>query len=409
MSRARILILTNGHLCRNPRVAKEAATLGGAGHDVTVLNVHNHPASVRLDAEIAGSAPYRVKSVNMLRGAGAAAFIRRAAVAARRHATRRLGVQTLESLGPASTLLRRARELPADLTIVHNEVAHGVGLRLQRAGRRVAADIEDWHSEDLLPADRRHRPLDLLRAQEKALLHAMAYTSTTSAALADALHARYGGRRPHVIANSFPLQPAPRPTQGTSADVPAFFWFSQTIGPGRGLEDFLRAWTLTRERSRVLLLGEVANDYRQALLSLVPADRRAAVTTHACMPPAALPAFIAQHDIGLALEDRSILNRDLTITNKILQYLNAGLAVVASDTAGQREVLARSPEAGVILPAEAPRAATQLDLLLRDRDRLARRQQAARALAAEHYCWEREAPRLLALVANALGGPPTKA
>jgi len=45
---------------------------------------------------------------------------------------------------------------------------------------------------------------------------------------------------------------------------------------------------------------------------------------------------IAEHDIGFAGEMPHCRSRDLTVTNKILQYLLAGLAVVASGTAGQR-------------------------------------------------------------------------
>jgi hypothetical protein len=112
-----------------------------------------------------------------------------------REATSKFGWSNPRSLGPFGSLLRRTRATPADLTIVHNEVAHCVGLRLLDAGRRVAADIEDWHSEDLLPQDRLHRPLALIRANERALLHRAAYTTTTSQALADGLHARYDGRR----------------------------------------------------------------------------------------------------------------------------------------------------------------------------------------------------------------------
>jgi glycosyltransferase involved in cell wall biosynthesis len=121
------------------------------------------------------------------------------------------------------------------------------------------------------------------------------------------------------------------------------------------------------------------------------------------VPPADLPAVIADHDIGLALELAEIPSRDLTITNKILQYLNAGLVVVASDTAGQREVLARAPEAGLLVSlSDAVATATALDHLLGDRAELRRHQQAARRLAEGVYCWEHEAPRLLSLVADAL-------
>ena len=41
-------------------------------------------------------------------------------------------------------------------------------------------------------------------------------------------------------------------------------------------------------------------------------------------------ATVARHDIGLALEQPFIVNRDLTITNKILQYMNAVRALRGS-------------------------------------------------------------------------------
>jgi len=284
---------------------------------------------------------------------------------------------------------------------VHNEVPHWVGARLLADGRRVAADIEDWHTEDLLPEERRGRPLTRLRAVERQLLHQAAYVSTTSHALADALHLRHGGRPPIVVTNSFPLQPAP--PRRTSAP-PAFFWFSQTLGPGRGLEPFLTAWRMTRVPSRLVLLGQPRPGFVETLLADLSPAQRAHVALLPLVPPEQLPAVIARHDIGLALEQASILSRDLTITNKILQCLNAGLAIVASDTAGQREVLARSPAAGLLISLDEPaHLAVQLDELLADRVALASRQHAARRLAEDTYCWEREEPRLLSAVAGALG------
>jgi glycosyltransferase involved in cell wall biosynthesis len=140
----------------------------------------------------------------------------------------------------------------------------------------------------------------------------------------------------------------------------------------------------------------------------VPAPRRERLAWRGLVPPDALSALLVEQDVGLALEPSSPANKDLTISNKILQYLNAGLAVVATPTAGQREVLARVPGAGLLLPADTGAAAEALDALLRDRAALERRQRAARRGAEEYYCWEREAPRLLALVASALQAAPAR-
>lgn len=396
-----ILIISNGALCRNPRVLKEATALGRAGHAVTVLTVRNHAASEVHDLELLRTAPFQREVVDMLGDGGQSTVQPRLGAWLARQAVARFGWQSPYALGPVNALLRQARQFPADLTIVHNEAAHYVGTQLLRDGRRVAADIEDWHSEDLLPPDRRARPLRLLRRIERTLLHACVHTTTTSHALAAALHARYGGSRPHVVTNSFPLQPAP--PHPIASTPPAFFWFSQTLGPGRGLEPFLASWSQTRTASRLVLLGESRGDYAAKLRDAVPASRRPAITFRPLVSPPELPAVIAAHDIGLALEEPSIPSRDLTITNKILQYLNAGLAIVASGTAGQREVIQREPTAGIVIDPRQTAATTHaLDHLLADRAQLALRQRAARTLAESTYCWEREEPRLLALVDSAL-------
>jgi len=397
-----ILIITNGPLCRNPRPLKEAETLGRSGYDVTLLTVRNHEPSEANDREILRNAPFRRVTVDLLPGMGcpgAVVWQRRIRQRLARSLATRLGLPLMEALGPASALLRQARRLPADLTIVHNEVPHWVGTRLLSIGRRVAADMEDWHTEDLLPEERAGRPLARMRATERVLLNHAAYVSTTSQALADALWSRHGGRRPVVISNAFPLQPDPH--QGAPVEPPAFFWFSQTLGPGRGLGLFLAAWGLTRHPSRLVLLGQPRAGFAGELLARLPEDRRGRVEFLPLAPPAALASIIARHDVGLALEQPFILNRDLTITNKILQYLNAGLAVVASNTAGQREVLAHAPAAGLLVNLqETTRLASELDQLLADQPALAARQRAARQLAVDHYCWEHEVPRLLAAVAG---------
>ncbi len=407
MPAARILIISNGPLCRNPRVVKEASTLGRAGHDVTVLTVRNHAPSETHDLELLRDAPYRRETVDMLPGFGASrstVFCRRLRLWASRKTPSIFKNYISGALGPTAALLSHARRLSSDLVIVHNEAPHWVGTQLIKDGRRVCADLEDWHSEDLLPRDSVRRPLGLIRNVERTLLHHAAHTTTTSHALADAIHTRYGGRRPHVIGNAFPLQSDPR--TGAPGEPPVFFWFSQTLGPGRGLELFFAAWKLTKRPSRVVLLGEVHGDYAQRLLGRLPAERRAHVSFRPLVSPAELPSVIARHDIGLALEQSFIVNRNLTITNKIIQYLNAGLAVVASDTAGQREVLAHAPDAGIIVEThETTRFATALDALLADRTALQHRQRAARQLAEQTYCWEREGPHLTELVTRTLTTP----
>jgi len=400
---AKILIVTSSPLCRQPRPLKEATALARAGYEVRVLSVQGRDNDERQDAALLSALPFTKQTVS------ARSLPMRLRTWLARKLTA-LGFPSVHALGPYSALLHATAATPADLTIVHTELGLCIG-RALLGQRRIAADFEDWHSEDLLPSARQHRPLRQLRAAERELLHRAAYVVTTSECLADALHARYRGTRPQVLTNSFPVRSASAPSSDlpttrssllTTSSIPSLFWFSQTLGPGRGLEAFLAAWQRMRSRSKLVLLGEPVAGYADSLLSPLSSEQRARVQLRPLVSPTDLPDVIAQHDVGLALEQRHNPNHDLTISNKILQYLNAGLAVVASDTCGQREVLARA-QVGLLAPFEDPAAAAGvLDSLLQDRTRLDACQRAAGALAESHYCWEREEPRLLALVERAL-------
>ncbi len=404
---ARVLILSASHLCRNPRVLKEATTLGNAGHAVTLLSVSTHAHYEQTDRALMRGLPFKRLTLDYTSRrptARAAYFIQRSATWIARRLLTRWGMESARCLGPAAgALLRQAQRQPADLIITHTEIPVWAAQSLQRAGRRVAVDLEDWHSEDLLPADRRHRPLRLLRRAEQFALQQAAYVSVPSASMADALHQTYGGTRPIVVRNTFPLQPDPRPQRSRPAATPRFIWFSQTVGPGRGLEPFLAAWGLTRQPSQVCLLGDAQPDYREHLRALVPAGRRADLSFLAPVPPDQLPGLLADYDLGLALEASTPISRDVTITNKIFQYLNAGLAALATGTRGQREVLQAAPACGRLIQLENPTAlAAELDALIADPDQIAAMQQAARTAAEQQFSWEHEEARLLAAVARAL-------
>jgi glycosyltransferase involved in cell wall biosynthesis len=403
MPAPRILILTSGPLCRNPRVLKEAQTLGQAGFDTTVMTIANLVRFEEYDDEIMLNAPFKKIALDQISPGWQTSIAKttnRLATWIARRATR-IGWQSPQSLGPAYSLQRMADRFTADLTIVHTELPFHIGCRLLSRNRCVAADFEDWHSQDLLPDAQNTRPNRLIHAAEQRLLRECAYSSTTSHAMADALHVSHGGAKPLVFTNSFPLQATPSPR--SCYRLPAFLWFSQTIGAGRGLEAFVEAWRQTTQPSRLVLLGDVSTHYRTALLRHVPIERQKHIDFLPIVSPNQLPNLIALHDIGLALEPNTPANKNYTISNKILQYFNAGLAVLATDTAGQREALQNAPDAGLIIALDRPVAlAEQLDSLLSHPANLAALGTAARHAAEQIYSWEKEAPRLIAAVERTL-------
>jgi glycosyltransferase involved in cell wall biosynthesis len=408
MNPKRILVFTASHLCRNPRVVKEATALGAAGYDVTVLTVSTLDSFEQMDRALIAPLPFRRVTLDYTAhtpGARLEILWRRATTWGARQLLRTLRIESALALGPAHALLHRALALPADLIIAHTEIPLWASATLIRAGHPVAVDMEDWYSEDLLMADRRARPLKLLRRAEKFALRHARYVSTTSQSMAEALAKACGAPVPMVVRNVFPLQPQSRLDRPAGDGAPAFVWFSQTIGPGRGLELFFSAWSRMARPSRVFLIGDELPGYREKILRRLPPERRPWVLFMPFVSPDSLPKKLTEFDVGLALEPHQPRSRNLTITNKVFQYMNAGLAVVATDTAGQGEVLRAAPGSGLLVAAhETNRLARHLDHLIAEPARLRTMQAAARRAAEEQFCWEREAPRLLAAVERALAG-----
>lgn len=404
MSRIRIYLAR--HLCTAPRPQKEAEALAAAGHDVSVHGVAYDPAFARRDAALADGRRWRWEPV--------ADFTRTAAsrwlawrICRLRH---RLAKEWFTLTGRIASdvwsnandrLARHALASSADLTIVHAEGGLWFGRQLQQRGARVGVDFEDWFSQDLTPVQRRGRPVAELAALERTLLQTARYRLTTSHCLARALAEAYAAPPPDVIYNTFPAgSPPPAPV---AAPALRLHWFSLVLGPDRGLETLFAALPRLSGHWQLSLRGEAQTGYREHLLSLLPGALRDRVAFQPTVAAADLPARLAEHDIGLALDVSSIPSRNLTITNKFFHYLHAGLAVAATATAGHREALAAIPEAGALFPAgDAEALARLLNRWEGDRPAMLEARRAARAAFERHFSHERQQHRYVELAKLAL-------
>lgn len=409
---ARICIVTGAHLCRNPRVVKEATALREAGHEVVVLGPAWDDALSELDAALVRDGGFEHRVVVDLRPrAGGQRHRHRIVRRLGTEAVVRLGAQQPEALGyGVRRTLAAALRTEADLTIGHQEVGLWVVDRLARRGRRIGADIEDWYSRDLLEEDRARLPLGLLAQLERRVLRAP-HVTTTSSALAVGLAEAYDAPLPAVLYNAFPW--ADRDAlDGLRKDRedetrPSLHWVSQTIGPGRGLDVLSEALRQVAEPVDVHLRGNASPETRRWLDELFPSEAPHRLYVHDLVPPEELLSRIAEHDVGLALEAVDPPSRALTVTNKILHYLLGGLAVVATDTPGQREVAQAAPEAVHLCRAgEASSLASAIRHAVEDGERLRRAKAAALAAARERFCWEAQVPTLLRSVEAALSPGP---
>jgi glycosyltransferase involved in cell wall biosynthesis len=399
---AKILILIGAHIYTAPRPQKEAETLSDAGCDVTVMGVWSDPELIKRDRLLMVSKKWQFKPIidfqpskkwnNLLvRG--------RSKIA--RELYKKFGTFSSDLLGyGAKEMLKVARKIRADLTIVHSEGGLWVGSQLLKEGFQVGVDFEDWFSEDLLPEARKTRPIPQLKVLESELIRKCSYCLTTSQVMADALADAYQAPKPTVIYNTFPLKEREQIDgiffDRRNPEIPSLHWFSQTIGEGRGLEILFQALVEIKMPVEIHLRGNYPENSRQWLEPLIPDNWKEFIFIHPTVSNSQLLSRIAEHDIGLALEIPYCFNKQYTISNKIFQYLQGGLAVIATDTEGQQEVFSQAPDIGEIVPhGDSLALAQAINNLLGDQAKLDKAKSSALKAFQEKFCWEKQVNHIL--------------
>lgn len=410
--RTTICLITPGHLSTNPRLVKEADALSAAGYDVTVIAATYQPWAMQADANFA-SRPWRIVTPKPF-GPHAPAGLR-AWQAVRQRSARWIvrcaaghsAVVRTACHPVAPDLARAASASPADLYIAHYTAAlPAAALAAKRHGALYAFDAEDFHTGEVVPGARGDGERRMIAAIEAAYLPGCAYVTAASPGIADAYAEAVGIARPAVVLNVFPRDQAPsRATaRGAAAPGPSVYWFSQTLGPDRGLETAVRAIGQAGVRPHLYLRGTPSNGYAERLEALA-GEVGAADQLHLLppAPPEEMVRLAADYDVGLVGETGHTLNRRIALTNKQFTYLLAGVPVLMSDIEAHRRVAPEGEGALFLYRAEDPSSlAGALDALLTCPTTLAAARSAALRLGQERFTWDVEKSVFLGQVEQAL-------
>ena len=390
------------HASFNPRLVREADALVDAGYEVRVVAPLYLPCADSREAALMENRGWRLQTVDF-RPRGLSS-IRALAIRARRRIAeeiyRHWPTPAMAALGYAMAVPElhglAARE-PADWFIAHTQAALPAAAEAARRwDARLGFDCEDLlaYAHD----ERRH----MVRAIEAEYIRDCDYVSAASEAMAERLVSDYGIADPVVLYNVFPLEltkqmtpPRKRPLRSSVR----LHWFGQTIGPGRGIEEAVEAMGHLPPEVELHLRGYPAAGFRSKLADLAETKSVAArVFFH---PPVAHDELIGtldEFDVGLALERPEHGNYARTVTNKVFSYMLGGLAIAATDTPGQREVLEQVPAAGFLYSAgQVDALASRLAEWIGDRQRLRAAQQAAWDAARARFCWDVEKQKFLGL------------
>ena len=331
-----ITIITGQHLVSNPRVWKEANALSDFGYNVTIYTTWFSELHINEDKELINSTVSYCPSISIIQK-HISKFHLLYAKSIKKIANLIYILFKIDSIYQLLYLpniqLKNIKKKKADLFICHQEAGLLLGIKLLKAGYKVAFDFEDWYSEDYLKSD---RPLKLLRDAEFKALQQGEYVTCPSHSMAATLTDKYKVKKPiQVIFNTFPdiNEMSKEQNKITNSVV----WFSQTIGPERGLESFFESVRHFEIPLEIHLIGNCTSSFEKQLKKLVDCTPHI-IKLHPLMKHSTLMKFLRKFKVGLALENNLPQNKDLTISNKILTYLQLNLYVIATTTTGQLEL-----------------------------------------------------------------------
>jgi glycosyltransferase involved in cell wall biosynthesis len=407
---AHICLVTPGHLATNPRLVKEADALVAHGYRVTCVSARFVEWADVADEEFETRAWARRRIAFGLL-AGRLTWLRQgivrrvAALADRWHLPARAFWRERAFHPVTGDLIAAASAVRADLYIGHNLAGLiAAGHAARRHGALLGFDAEVDHVGEL-PDDATHAHERAMRdAIHRRWLPACRHLTAASPMMADALARRYD-RRFVPIHNVFAPMPTPR-TARAERSVPTLYWFSQTVGPGRGLELIIPIMAAARTRLKLAMRGRCDESYPIALRSLAQAHGLPADVLEFLPPvaPGELTATCDIADLGLSIELGDVDNRRVCLGNKIFQFLAGGLPVLLSRTPAQAVLSVQLGDAALLIDLDARDAtAAALDAWFEDPATRERARAVAVDAAATRWNWAIEQHGFLDSVARALG------
>lgn len=397
----KVCLVTSGNLASNPRLVKEALLLQDRGFSTTVVASEIIPSLSPFDTNIrekllggCTTVTWRAPiAVRVFRGLRKRLFAMIARVF--RDVPLSVAVQALHVLTPA--LSKVAVKVEADLYIAHNLAAlPAAAAAAKKYGAKLGFDAEDYHCGEMPHNAENALELCIRRSVESKLLRCCDLLTSASPQIS-AAYARDYGVTMQSILNVLPLEQAPaHQTAPHRPDgLPTLYWFSQTIGPTRGLEQIILVMASLETKVRLVLRGHPSSGYPKFLTDHARRsggnELASRIDIVDVAPPEEMARLAAAHDLGLALEMPYTTNRDICLTNKVFTYLVAGIPTLMNKTSAQSDLAAELGSAALLVDINNIAESTEaLDGYLQNRER----QQCARAeawrIGRERYNWNKE-------------------
>jgi glycosyltransferase involved in cell wall biosynthesis len=411
----RVAMVVWNEFRNDARVLKEAETLCVGGHQVTVHALHTPGVTKEREVMLGGVHVVRVSRSPLWKwrkGSRSSAGSKNPTTAQRTNAE----VGPIGQMSPFRQVLRVLARIWTHAGLVWHMArfrpdvvhAHDVNtlptawLAAALSGAKLVYDAHEIStSREGYSSFRK-----LVAWAEKIFMPRADGVITTTVARAKFFARAYRIDRPLVLQNRPRQQPALasnriREELGLTKSWPVIL-YQGGIQQGRGLERLVRVAADVPDAYFVFIGGGRLDSSLRSISAELRLEQRIHFIPTVAL--AELPTYTASADIGVQPIENTCLNHYTTDSNKLFEYVQAGLPVVASDLPEIRRVV-RDYDLGLLVPAGNSEAlAVALRELVANKGK--REHHAAQSCkAAEVLNWERQEHELLALYARVLTNP----
>ena len=390
-SRLSALLIASNEVCYNPRLLKLTDSLLARDVDVSVFSPAVGLAAPDLYRDCVVSRQWDVQTFDIskrsvasrLRWLGTSA-VSRAALASWQLLGSHAGFHVIRNRSLAGLRWRRRGYDIVAVNLVDN-LPMAARIR-QRHGSVLVYDSQELFSGE---ASTQRDPVKArwVSEAERRYIRDADVVMTTTAILAARLTQQFALARPALRVRNAPLSapPGPDADAGRRAGNPVeIVWHGFAVHlTGRGVDLLLDALAVCTSDVRLTLQGRLDDQQRRLIMTRCA---QLGIAERVAFAPPAHPERIVEsltrYDIGVIAEPGLDENQRLTSSNKLFEYVHAGLAVVAPALPGLAETV-EGEQVGVLYrTADAPALAAAIDRLAADPEqRSAVRQRASDAAA----------------------------
>lgn len=360
LNKQHVVLLTSGQPSLNPRLIKEADSLSFSGYKVTVIYQYWNDWGTKLDEGIlplkdwtsirVGGSPIKQTFTYWFTKSQHKSCMLIARILGFKY-----GLAELALGRCTSDLYKEAKKHSADLYIAHNLAALPAAIKVAIwKNVKCGFDAEDFHRREVYDNPKMF-DVRIKTFIENKYFPLLNYLSTSSPLISQAYRDIYPALKPVSILNVFPKTKLYQISTPNNTNSIKLFWFSQTIGPERGIEEIIIALGKFGEGEFELhLLGDHDVETIVYFNKIAKQNRLSKNIIRYYKPIKAedIFEFAAKFDVGMATETGVPLNRNICLTNKIFTFIQSGLALIISDTLAQKQFYDDYPSIGILYHKE---------------------------------------------------------